>query len=352
MINRRTMIAGSFAMGAAGTAWASPAADMKRRAIDMLQLPASFNGSLAYSTNGQLEYVRCVGKADIEAAKAVSPTTQFKWGSASKWMTSVAVLRLAEQGRLSLDAPITTYLPDFRRDTGERVLLKHLMSNTSGIPDLMSRQLGKEPELRTSTATSAAIVARFGGGDLVFETGRGWDYAALNWAILEAALEKLTGEPLPHLVERLVFRPLVMSGAGFAQVGQPPMPQLAAAYTSTIPPVRKMAPVPPFVAASGNVAGTVRDAVRAADGIFHGALLRPASRQELTTVRWPAQEYALGGRVHLIDGESWAWETGKVEGYRTHIAHRLSRSETIVVFNTTDTDQSVISGWVETIARA
>jgi D-alanyl-D-alanine carboxypeptidase len=76
------------------------------------------------------------------------------------------------------------------------------------------------------------------------------------------------------------------------------------------------------------------------------------SRAALTTVRWPEQEYALGGRVHPIDGRSWAWETGKVEGYRTHIAHRLDRSETVVVFNTTDMDQGVIGGWVEAIVRA
>jgi hypothetical protein len=113
-----------------------------------------------------------------------------------------------------------------------------------------------------------------------------------------------------------------------------------------------MAPIPPFVAASGNAAGTLRDAVRAAHGIFHGTLLSAASRRELTTIRWPEQEYALGGRVHPIDGTLWAWETGKVEGYRAHIAHRLDRSETIVIFNTTDTVQSQIGTWIEAIARA
>ena len=121
-------------MGAAGAAWATPLASTKWRAIDTVELPASFNGVLAYGRNGQVEYIRCAGKADVESGNAVTPVTQFKWGSASKWVTSFATLRLAEQHRLSLDAPITTYLPGFRRDTGERVLLKHLMSNTSGIP--------------------------------------------------------------------------------------------------------------------------------------------------------------------------------------------------------------------------
>jgi D-alanyl-D-alanine carboxypeptidase len=130
------------------------------------------------------------------------------------------------------------------------------------------------------------------------------------------------------------------------------MPNLAAAYGSGLPPARKMSPNPPFIAASGSTASTVSDAMRAAHGIFHGSLLNATSRRELTKLRWPEEEYALGGRVHPIDGNQWAWQTGKIQGYRALIAHRLNRSETIVTFNTTDISQSQMSEWAETIARA
>jgi D-alanyl-D-alanine carboxypeptidase len=346
------LMASGLALGATSALAAEPSLRVKRAAIDAIQLPPGFNGTFAYAKGGNIAHVRYVGMADVEARKAISADTQFKWGSASKWLASVAVLRLAEQKRLSLDAPIVTYLPEFRHDSGEQVLLKHILSNTSGIPDLLSRTLAKEPELRTTNASAASMVARFGGGDLSFVPGKGWDYAAINWAIVAAVVERLTREPFAQSVGKLVLRPLGMSATGFAQPDQLPMPNLAAAYGSALPPVRKMASNPSFIAASGNTASTVRDAVRAANGIFHGALLSAASRRDLTTVRWPEQEYALGGRVHPIDGTLWAWETGKVQGYRTHIAHRLDRSETIVVFNTTDLEQSQIGGWVEAIARA
>jgi len=351
VIGRRTVIAGAVALGSV-RAFAADRAEVRARVIDAIALPAGFNGVLAYGRGGVVGHLRCVGLADVEAGRPVTPHTRFRWGSGSKWAVSVAVLRLAEQGRLSLDAPVTAYLPDVRRDTGDRVLVHHLLSNTSGLPDLMSRRLPEEPALRTSTASAADIVRRFGGGDLAFAPGTGWDYAALNWAIVAAVAERVTGEPLPVLVERLVFRPLGMRNTGFAQADQPPMPTLAAAYAGTLPPTRKMAPVPPFLAASGTVAGTPADAVRAAHGVFHGRLLRPTSRQALTAIRWPAEGYALGGRVRTIDGELWAWETGKIGGYRAHIAHRLAQSETVAIFNTTDMDQGVIAGWAETIARA
>ena len=130
------------------------------------------------------------------------------------------------------------------------------------------------------------------------------------------------------------------------------MPDLAAAYDSSVPPTRKTAPVPPFLAASGNAASTMQDAVRAAHGVFHGSLPSAASKQELTSVRWSEEDYALGGRIHAINGDPWVWEIGKVQGYRAHIAHRLRRSETIVLFNSSGIQQSILSGWVEAIAVA
>ena len=352
MIDRRTFLLANAAMAASSVASARSLANGKRSAIDAITLPAGFNGLIAYARSGRIRHLRTAGFADVEARQTFSAASAIRWGSASKWLTSVAALRLVEQGRLRLDAPIRTYLPQFREYTGQRVQVQHLLSNTSGIPDLLSRQIASEPGLRTSTAATADIVARFGGGDPTFAPGDGWDYAALNWAIVAQILELASGDPFPELMRRLVLQPLTMSGAGLVQSNEPPVLGLAAAYASVVPPVRKMTTVPAFLAASGNVAGTVSDAVRAAHGIFHGPLLTKASRMELTKVRWPEQEYALGGRVHMIAGSPWAWETGKVQAYRTHIAHRLHKSETIVVFNTTDMEQSEIGTWVETIARA
>ncbi|WP_368034649.1 serine hydrolase [Brevundimonas vesicularis] len=58
-------------------------------------------------------------------------------GSISKWFTAVLVLRLIEMGTLSLDTPLSTLLPEFP-DSGRRVTLNHLLSNTSGLPDLLT----------------------------------------------------------------------------------------------------------------------------------------------------------------------------------------------------------------------
>ena len=355
MIDRRHFIAGATALAMTGRA--NAAAKQRTNAtiaaaVQRLDLPADFSGIIAHAVKGRIDFLRTFGWADVEARVPVGAGTKFAFGSASKWLTSVAVLRLVERGALRLDAPISTYLPDFRADTGNQVTLDHLLSNTSGIPDLLSRQLKVEPDLRTSTASAAEIVRRFGRGDIAFAPGAGWDYAALNWVIVRAIVEQVTNEAFETVVGRLVFKPLGMSGTVFANGGKDKVPGMASAYRTFHPPVRKMSPVPAFAGASGNVAGTAADAVRAAHGIFATNLLREASRRELVRVRRADQEYALGGRIHRIGSADWGWETGKVDAYRAHIAHSLGGDRTIVIFNNGDLDQSLIGGWVEAIASA
>lgn len=352
MIERRAFVAGGLCLGLPVSGWARTAARSRAAALRAIALPPGFNGVLAYARRGRLEALRSIGLAEIESGRPITAATSFRWGSATKWLVSFAALRMAEQGRLRLDAPIVTYLPDFRRDTGSRVTVRHLLSNTSGIPDLLSRRLGAEPELRSSTATAAQIVARFGGGDLQFEPGKGWDYAALNWVILVAIMEAAGRTGFSDLLQSLVLGPLGMTGARLAQIGQAELPTLAVAYDSATPPRRKVSPAPAFIAASGNIAGSATDAIRATHGIFHGRLLQPRFRQLLTEVNWPAENYALGGRVRTIGGEPWAWEAGKTGGYRALIVHRLEKSETIALFATGDQDQSLLSGWAERIIQS
>lgn len=346
MIDRRTFVGGGIALGTASPLFARKTDADRIAAL----VPAAFSGIVLRARLGRTVFVRSYGYADLTTRHPVRETTRFAFGSGSKWLTSVAVLKLVEAGTLDLDRPLIAYLPDLRADAAGLVTLRHLLSNTSGIPDLMSRALGKEPELRRSTATAATMVARFAGGDLAFPPGSSFDYAALNWAIVVAVIERVTGKPFATVMHDIVYAPLrlrtvVNANAGFAAV-----PDMAHAYRLGEPPVEKMTPVPAFVAASGNAVGTAQDAMRAAHGIFATAFLSAASRRTLTTVRWPAEEYALGGRIHALGGGHWAWEAGKVEGYRALVAQNLAQDETIVVFNNTDLPQATLATLVEGIA--
>lgn len=328
--------------------------------VDAWVTVTAFNGVVLTGRGGRARYVRAFGQAVVETAKPALPSTRYAIGSVSKWLTTAAVMRLVDGSKLDLDAPVTAYLPSFRVDTGHRVMLRHLLSNTSGVPDHLSEAAKDDPALRKSTASAAQMVTRFGGGDLASTPGAHFDYTVLNWVIVRAMLEATTGESFPKLINRLVSRPLGLTDTGIAEAGFAGMPGLAAAYRSLRPPVVKMDAAPAFAAASGTFYSNAADMLRAAHGIFGARFLSPRARRELLTVRVPEEEYALGGRVHVIGGRTWAWETGKIAGYRAHVAHEVAAHEmaahevaadrTIVVLGNTDMQQATIAALVEQLA--
>jgi len=349
VIDRRAALGGLIACGLA-----SPLAGRARDAglgaqVDAFARAARFGGVIATARRGRIDFSAVHGMADAEARTPMALDTRFRIGSVSKRLTSVAVLRLVEQGRLDLDTPVTRYLPDFPVAMGAQVTLRRLLSNTSGVPDSVNAALGADPSLRASTAESAETLRRYAvDGPLAFEPGTKFDYNVINWIIVHAVLERVTGLPFAQVLARLVFAPLGLRDAALVDTVRSSVPRLAAAYDAK--GRRKMVAVPPFAGASGNICLTAADAVRAAHGIYSTGFLSARSRAALTTIEYAPEDYTLGGRVHMIAGRRWSWDTGKVQGYRTMIAHDLAADRTVVILNATDMDQGIIAAQTETMA--
>jgi D-alanyl-D-alanine carboxypeptidase len=164
-------------------------------------------------------------------------------------------------------------------------------------------------------------------------------------------LELVTGASFAQLLRREVFGPAGLDGMGLVDTVQPTAPKLVAVYGTS--GERKMLSVPVFLGASGNVHASAAELIRAARLIHStGHILARRSREQLVQVWMAADQYARGGRVRQVDGRPFAWETGKVQAYRTHLAHDLTRDRSIVVLNNGDMDQGLIGDFVEQLVRA
>ena len=93
-----------------------------------------FNGSILVAEKGKVIYKKGFGMANMEWAIPNQPDTKFRIGSVTKQFTAALVLQLVEEGKIKLDGKITDYLPDYRKDTGEKVTIHQLLNHTSGIP--------------------------------------------------------------------------------------------------------------------------------------------------------------------------------------------------------------------------
>lgn len=344
MFGRREFLTGAVALGLVENATAAVlsggAAD---KAVEAFLKVQPFQGVVLIGRAGRSIYSRSIGFADIEARRPAALGTPYAIASISKWLTSTALLRLAEAGKLDLDAPIARYLPDYRADTGAKVTLRRLMTNTSGVPNGFSAwtKANPDPDLFKKTFTTAEAVKLWCSGDLAFEPGTKFDYVLTNWVIITAIIEAVTGKPYAEAMADLVTGPL-----GLAHTIPADPPDIAVSYRTLEPLIRQSNERFPFFAASGGYASTAGDLLKAAHAIFDGGVLTPARKKELLAVGWPDQDYALGGRVKSLftDGmpRVFAWETGRAAGYRSVLGHRFDDQTTVVLLNNTSVTQKAM----------
>jgi CubicO group peptidase (beta-lactamase class C family) len=342
VFGRREFLAGATALGLTQAASAGVLSGGPRdAAIDAFVTSQHFQGVILIATAGKPVFSRAIGLADIAAQRPATLDTPYAVASISKWLTSIAVLRLVDVGRLDLDAPITRYLPDYRADTGAKVTLRRLMSNTSGVPNGFTLAAKADPDLFKKTFSTAEAVKQWCSGDLAFEPGTKFDYALTNWVLIYAVVEAVTGKPFAEAMTDLVIGPL-----GLSRTTPVDSPGMAASYRTVEPLVPQSNIRFACMAAGGGYVSTAADLSKAAHKVFDGGFLPPARLRELMTVAWPDESYALGGRVKtlFVDGmpRVFAWETGRAAGYRSVLAHRFDDQTTVVLLNNTSITQKAM----------
>ncbi|RZJ43950.1 MAG: class A beta-lactamase-related serine hydrolase [Brevundimonas sp.] len=353
--SRRTLVGLVAGAGAAGLlptgAWADSRSGAVAAVIDGMVREQGFQGVVMLGRGGRARTTHANGLAHIGKGIPMRADTRLGIASISKRLTAVAVMRLVEQGRLSLDTPITRWLPDYPAATGARITLRRLLSNSSGLPNPFRAAVEADPALlQEPWVSTAEAVRRLATGDLVFEPGSRFDYALSNWVLVLAILEAVTGRPYAEAMQTLVLDPLGMDHT--APVASPDV----MSYRTVSPPVEWINPRPPFLAAAGGYYSTASDLLRFAHRVHDTDFLSRASRDALTTVEVASDNYALGGRMRtvVIGGVDvrCAWETGNTNGFRSVLGHRLDGRGTVVVLNNNAVSQRTMDEFAEALLRA
>src|SRR5688500_14845052 len=124
-----------------------------------------FNGSVLVAENGKVIYEKGFGSANMEWAIPNQPDTKFRIGSITKQFTATLILQLVDEGKIKLDANLSDYLPDYRKDTGSKVTIHQLLNHTSGIPSYASSPTFFAESSRQPYRV-ADFVKKFASGDL------------------------------------------------------------------------------------------------------------------------------------------------------------------------------------------
>jgi D-alanyl-D-alanine carboxypeptidase len=294
----------------------------------------------AVIVDGEGQWVGASGKADLESGEATTPETLFGIGSITKTFVAALVLKLAEEGVLSVDDRLARWLPDYPR--ADRITLRQLLNHTSGVPNMTDSEAFWQAQLSRPFArwSPQRTLSYATGAD--FEPGERWSYSNTNYILLGLVIEKATGSTVAEELRRRILDPL---GLDSLQLQGPEgiRGPRARAYgdfdgdldRDAAPGGVALVPVPSLATASwtaGAMVGAAGDVARWADALFGGHVVEPGSLREMQTVG-SRSNYGLGvarGYAPSGVGEIWG-HGGEIGGYRAEMWHAAKPGVTLVL---------------------
>lgn len=193
--------------------WSNP--DGKYKAVIEEYADDSFTGTLAVATDNDIVYLYAEKETEKDGTTLESQDTVFDIASVSKTFTAVAILQLAEKGKLKLDDTVDKYFPEY--ETGKKITIDHLLHMSSGIPDYCNNPdpfwniSGAEAadkmlsDIYLDKVTDEDFLKALYKAPLAFEPGSSYEYSNTNYRLLAFIIEKLSGMKYCDYVKKSIF---------------------------------------------------------------------------------------------------------------------------------------------------
>jgi CubicO group peptidase (beta-lactamase class C family) len=292
----------------------------------------NFSGQVLVRRGPRTIYEKSFGEADRQRHVAVTPRTRFHIASVSMQLTSAAVLRLVDQGKLSLDTRVSEVVPSLRG--GDRITLRNLLEQRSGISDINAR--ADYAQILQQGQTPASLVAIISNDSLLFEPGSKYlheEHSAFN--VLALILERKTGLSFPRAMQQLLFGPAGMTGSAVdddaGSCGNDAAQGYAPSGVTGITTAQKIF----WSAKAGNASActTARDLTGFIHVIFRGNLLRPATRALVVDTAGPPVGYGWFRRQNARFEEFAFTLSGRSPGFASHVIYLPREDLTVVVLS-------------------
>jgi CubicO group peptidase (beta-lactamase class C family) len=301
-----------------------------------------FNGSALVAENGKVILKKGFGLANIEWNIPNQPDTKFRLGSISKQFTALLIVKLAEEGKLKLDVPITTYLPDYPKENGDKITIHNLLTHTSGIPNYTNapnflRDKAKNPY------TPADFVKTFDKLPLEFKPGEKFNYSNSGYFLLGYIIEKITGKTYEQYLQETILTLLKMVNSGYDH-SDVILKNRAAGYEKEGKNFSNASYIDMSIPyAAGSLYSTVEDLYIWDQALYTNKLLSEKSMESLFKPyikSWGEESYGYGWSVKEINiGDKSKIKIiehgGGINGFNTIISRIPSDKILVVLLNNT-----------------
>ncbi|MBN2305328.1 MAG: beta-lactamase family protein, partial [Anaerolineae bacterium] len=202
--------------------------------LDAQVRAALIPGAVLLLDSPDASFMGASGYADMNNRVPLHPDDALRVGSVTKMFTATVILQLAEEGALSLDDPLSRWLPDVAAGLphGDRIILRQMLNHTAGLYDYVDDRLtlARLQEDPFQTFAPEELVARVVEiNDATFAPGENWSYCNTGYLLLGLIIEKITGQPLAEALRDRIFAPVGMDNTFLADA-EPPRSALVPGY--------------------------------------------------------------------------------------------------------------------------
>jgi len=322
------------------------------RLQQLMQKPPMVGMAVGIVENGRITFLKGYCETLAGSGDPMTPETVFRWASCSKGVAATMVAKLAEQGKINLNAPVADYAPDLKLPNGNERLatVGDLLSHRLGLyRNAFDNKLeeGQDPSfLRTQLATLNAVCA----------PGTCWDYQNVAYDAASEMVSKETGLPYEQAVKRMLFNPIGMTSGSVSMAGLESNTSWARPHSAGRRPW-PMEDTYYKVPAAGGINSNIKDMAlwmeaqmgempdvvdaKVLDTIHAPYVVTPTERGRLRKFleRLGTAWYGYGWRSYIYAGHRIIGHRGGIKGYRSLILFDPQKKSGVVALWNSDTWQ-------------
>lgn len=259
----------------------------------ILSRKPDFSGAIFLSINGETLMQEAMGEANISEHIPNYVSTRFPTASGSKIFTAVAILKLIELGRVSLDDSVTVWLPNFFSYMDDSVTIRHLLTHTSGFGDYFDEEENDTDTSYASVWENIPMYAMKSPNDFLrllqnkkmeFQPGYRFKYNNGGFVILSMIIEKVSGMDFALFIQKYIFGVCRMNNSGYFSMDDLPS-NTAIGYTDNGKGGLKanIYSVPIIGGGDGGAYTTAEDMYLFWNALLNGEILAPHTVQAMCT---------------------------------------------------------------------
>ena len=309
-----------------------PRVEQLQSYLNNLADSGQFMGTVLIADGGEILLNEGYGLADTAASRANTAQSQLRIGSLTKQFTAAAVLRLQELGRLHVNDPVSSYLPDY--PGGEQFTIHQLLTHSAGVPNYTRRSdLGQVVQ---SPIALPDLLGQFAGQPLDFQPGQQFSYSDSGYVVLTAIIEAVSGMSYADFIRTQIFDPLGMSHSGYDFL-RDDLEEPSAGYQLTPGgPQPAIDTESSWASGAGALYSSTQDLYRWDRALVGDQLLNDASREAMFTP-WvemgQGYAYGYGWELGQMAGQPSQTHAGNIFGFASFIARFPDEDATIILLS-------------------